>query len=63
MSIEAANMAKKYYPKLWGIERLDALKAADKLTQEEYDALVAGSYENVAKAEHTDPAALEQSAV
>ena len=35
----AYEMAKKYYPKLWGIERLDALLKAGKLTQEEYDQL------------------------
>ena len=33
------EMAKKYYPKLWGIERLDALLKAGKLTREEYDQL------------------------
>lgn len=37
----AYEMAKKYYPKLWGIERLDALLKAGKLTQEEYDELTA----------------------
>lgn len=36
------EMAEKYYPRLWGIERLDALLAAGKLTQEEYEALTAG---------------------
>lgn len=35
------EMAQKYYPKLWGIERLEALLKAGKLTQEEFDALVA----------------------
>lgn len=35
-----AEMAADYYPKLWPIERLDALLAAGKLTQEEYDAIV-----------------------
>lgn len=33
------EMAQKYYPRLWGIERLDALLAAGKLTQEEYNTL------------------------
>lgn len=36
------EMAKKYYPKLWGIERLEALLAAGKLTREEYEELVGG---------------------
>ena len=39
--MSAYELAMKYYPKLWGIERLDALLAAGKLTQEEYDILTA----------------------
>ena len=34
------EMARKYYPRLWSKSRLDALLAAGKLTQEEYDSLV-----------------------
>lgn len=34
------NMAKKYYPNLWSKARLDALLAAGKLTQMEYDTIV-----------------------
>lgn len=34
------EMAQKYYPRLWDRERLDALLAAGKLTQEEFDSLV-----------------------
>ena len=34
------ELAKKYYPRLWNKSRLDALLAAGKLTQEEYDSLV-----------------------
>lgn len=34
------EMAEKYYPKLWPIERLDNLLKAEKLTQKEYDKLV-----------------------
>lgn len=30
------EMAKRYYPRLWSIERLDALRAAGKLTDAEY---------------------------
>lgn len=46
--MSAYELAKKYYPRLWSIERLDALLAAGKLTQEEYDALVAGNTEAIA---------------
>lgn len=34
------EMARKYYPRLWDKSRLDALLAAGKLTQEEFDSLV-----------------------
>lgn len=34
------EMAQTYYPRLWNKSRLDALLAAGKLTQEEYDSLV-----------------------
>lgn len=34
------EMAQKYYPRLWDRERLEALLAAGRLTQEEYDKLV-----------------------
>ena len=34
------EMAKKYYPRLWGIDRLNALLEAGKLTREEYDSIV-----------------------
>ena len=30
------EMAKKYYPRLWSIERINALYEAGKLTEEEY---------------------------
>ena len=33
------EMAIKYYPRLWSIERIDALKAAEKLTSEEYESI------------------------
>ena len=35
------QLAQKYYPRLWDKSRLEALLAAEKLTQEEYDSLVA----------------------
>lgn len=34
------ELAKKYYPRLWDRERLEALLAAGRLSQEEYDKLV-----------------------
>lgn len=33
------EMAKEYYPRLWGIERIKALLDAGKLTEEEYKSL------------------------
>lgn len=33
------EMARKYYPRLWSLERLNALLEAGRLTREEYDAL------------------------
>lgn len=34
------ELAKKYYPRLWDRERLEALLAAGRLSQEEFDSLV-----------------------
>jgi hypothetical protein len=34
------EMAKKYYPKLWNKDRINALYEAGKLTEEEYKALI-----------------------
>ena len=34
--MSAFEMAKKYYPRLWSIERINALYEAGKLTKEEY---------------------------
>lgn len=39
------KLVKKYYPHLWHRERLDALLAAGKLTQEEYEE-IAGEASN-----------------
>ena len=33
------EMAKKYYPRLWDIDRINALYEAGKLTEEEYKEL------------------------
>ena len=35
------ELAQKYYPRLWDLERLEALLAAGRLSQEEFDRLVA----------------------
>lgn len=40
MSMSVYLLARKYYPRLWDKERLEALLAAGKLTKEEYDAIV-----------------------
>jgi hypothetical protein len=34
------ELARKYYPRLWDRERLEALLAAGRLSQEEFDSLV-----------------------
>ena len=34
------ELARKYYPRLWDRERLEALLAAGRLSQEEFDQLV-----------------------
>ncbi len=39
------EMAKKYYPRLWDINRIDALYEAGKLTEEEYNELTSMSKE------------------
>lgn len=39
------EMAKKYYPVLWDKSRLDALLAAGKLSQEQYDEITEAAAE------------------
>lgn len=34
------ELAQKYYPRLWDLERLEALLAAGRLSQDEFDQLV-----------------------
>ena len=34
------EMAKKYYPRLWSIERIETLYKAGKLTKEEYEEVI-----------------------
>lgn len=36
----AFEMAKKYYPRLWDIDRINALYKAGKLTEEEYEEIM-----------------------
>ena len=38
------EMAKKYYPKLWSIERLTALVRAGKLTAAEFEEITGTEY-------------------
>ena len=37
--MSAFELAQKYYPRLWPLERLDALLATDKLTRDEDEEL------------------------
>lgn len=41
MTVKVYEMAKKYYPRLWSKERIDALYEAGKLTEEEYKSIIA----------------------
>lgn len=34
------EMAQKYYPRLWSIDRIEALYKAGKLTEEEYKSIL-----------------------
>lgn len=36
----AFEMAKKYYPRLWDLNRINALYEAGKLTKEEYSLII-----------------------
>ena len=38
--MNAFEMAKKYYPRLWDNERIDALYNAGKLTEKEYNSII-----------------------
>jgi len=38
------ELAKKYYPRLWGKERLQALVSAGRLTAKEYKSLTGEAY-------------------
>ena len=39
------EMAKKYYPRLWSKNRIDALHDAGKLTDEEYEEILSADTE------------------
>lgn len=41
------ELAKKYYPKLWDIDRLKSLVEAGKLTEAEYEEITGDSWEVV----------------
>jgi len=41
---KVAELAKKYYPALWDINRLKFLVAAGRLTEEEYAAVTGETY-------------------
>ena len=44
MSEAVKALAEKYYPQLWGIDRLKALVATGKLTAEEYQIVTGEAY-------------------
>lgn len=44
MSAKVKEMAKRYYPKNWNIDRLKALVVAGKLTQEEFEEITGTEY-------------------
>lgn len=43
MTVKVYEMAKKYYPRLWDIKRIEALYEAGKLTEEEYNEIIKGN--------------------
>ena len=44
MSEAVKALAEKYYPRLWGTDRLKALVTAGKLSAEEYEAITVEAY-------------------
>jgi len=42
--MDVKGLAKKYYPRLWDIDRLKALVAAGKLTEVEYSEITGEAY-------------------
>ena len=49
------ELAKKYYPKYWGIERLVALVEAGKMTESEYNEITGFVYPNTEAVEEETP--------
>lgn len=43
------EMAKKYYPRLWSLERLNELIKANKLTEEEKQSIINKNPKNLGK--------------
>ena len=41
--MSVAELARKYYPRLWDRARLEALVAAGRLSEEEFEEIVAGN--------------------
>lgn len=46
MSVSVKELARKYYPRLWGEERIEALVAAGRLTQAEAEEIMGTSDED-----------------
>ena len=44
--MNVVEMATKYYPKLWDIERLKALVVANKLSADDYKTIIGEDYSN-----------------
>lgn len=48
MSVSVKELALKYYPTLWPLERIKALVAAGKLTADEYQEITGEAYTTTA---------------
>lgn len=46
------ELARKYYPRLWGLDRLNALMEAGKLTAAEFEEITGNPYEEVQNETH-----------
>ena len=69
MAMDAFTLAKKYYPKYWGKDRLDNLVRLNKLTAEQYKEITGKEYgvedtepEEVAEDVTEDPEASKEPA-
>jgi len=52
MSVVVHKMAKKYYPRLWDLDRIMTLYSAGKLTQEEYEDIIGAKKEESTESEN-----------